>query len=413
MPSVCLYFQMHQPLRLRRYTVFDSHQDYFDDEQNRQILRRVAHRSYLPVLELFNQLAERYQGNFRLALSCSGTALQQFERYEPEVIERLRDLTQTGCVEFLSETDRNSLACFISDREFREQVTIHSDRIEDTFNQRPTVFRNTGFIFNQEIAAQVDAMDQHRGILTTNVKPANADEFHSQAESPNSSAETTNYLSGVPDHPQLAVLTCNRSLSDDIAVRFSDPHWSEHPLTAGKYANWLEHCEGNIVNLYMDLEALGEQHTAETGIFEFIADLPRQCLDRGLNFMTPSDALDTYEIHNEGVNTDNNIHPEESDSSRLYQWLNNAMQTTAIKQLYALELPVKKSGDDVLMEDWRNLTSVDHISFMATQGLNASPPSTPSTHSSPYASPYDAYINFMNILDQLRFRINDIQPQDI
>ena len=392
MPSVCFYFQVHQPPRLRRYSVFDAHQHYFDDERNSQILRSVAQKCYLPATRLLQRLIERHDGAVRVAFSLTGTVIEQFERFTPEVLERFRELAETGCVEFLSETYHHSLASLYSRDEFLHQVDVHSDLIEDLFGQAPRVFRNTELVYSNALAQLLGATRQYRGILAEGVDTLLAD-------------RSPNHIYTPPQQPDMALLLKNYKLSDDVAFRFSDSQWQHHPLTAGTFADWLEQSGGDVCNLFMDFETFGEHQWKDTGIFEFLEELPQQILDRGGAFVTPSEAIDSFDPAGE---YDVAHSTSWADSERdLSAWLSNAMQTSALKQLFKLEPKVKAAGEDRLVEDWRKLTSSDHFYYMCTKYF-----ADGDVHKyfNPYESPYDAYINFMNVLDNLRTRVETAAP---
>jgi len=281
MPSVCLYFQVHQPYRLRRYSVFDTDQHYFDDFKNAEILRKVAHRCYLPANRLMLKLIRQLEGRFRLAFSISGVAIEQFQRFVPEVMDTFRELNDTGCVEFLAETYYHSLAFLYSREEFRTQVDLHRKMVRELFGQEPRVFRNTELIYNNDLGHFVAHMG-YEGCLAEG-----ADQVLGH--------RSPNYLYRPPHSPNLKLLLKNYRLSDDIAFRFSNRAWEQWPLTAEKFARWVNQVNGNgvIVNLFMDYETLGEHQWAETGIFDFVEHLPGQILlHKDNDFVTPSQALD-------------------------------------------------------------------------------------------------------------------------
>ncbi|MFW6060682.1 MAG: glycoside hydrolase family 57 protein [Phycisphaeraceae bacterium] len=387
MPSVCLYFQVHQPPRLRRYSVFDAHTHYFDDERNGQIVRAIAQKCYLPATQLLLKLIHRHDGALHLAFSLTGSVIEQFERFTPEVLDRFRELAATGCVEFLSETYHHSLASLYSRDEFLHQVDVHADVIEDLFGQTPRVFRNTELVYSNELADLLAETRDYRGILVEGVDQLLA-------------GRSPNHLYTPPNHPELPLLLKNYRLSDDVAFRFSDPQWAHRPLTASKFADWLHASGGDVCNLFMDFETFGEHQWKDTGIFEFLEGLPQQVLDRGDNFLTPAEAIEAYEpvgVYNVPQTT------SWADTERdLSAWLSNAMQSSALKELFKLESSVKAAADEALLEDWRKLTNSDHFYYMCTKYF-----ADGDVHKyfTPYESPYDGYINFMNVLDNLRTRI--------
>ena len=387
MPSVCFYFQVHQPPRLRRYSVFDAHPHYFDDERNSQILRAVAQKCYLPATKLLLELINRHDGKLHLAFSLTGSIIEQFERFTPEVLERFRELAETGCVEFLSETYHHSLSSLYSRDEFVHQVECHADLIEDLFGQVPRIFRNTELIYSNALADLIAQAGRHRGILAEGV-----DQLLAQ--------RSPNHLYTPPNHPDLPLLLKNYKLSDDIAFRFSDPQWAHHPLTATTFADWVDQAGGDVCNLFMDFETFGEHQWKDTGIFEFLSALPGEIYKRGHDTLTPSECLDTYDPVGEYDAADDTSW---ADTERdLSAWISNAMQSSALKELFKLEPRVKATGDERLVEDWRKLTNSDHFYYMCTKYF-----ADGDVHKyfNPYESPYDGYINFMNVLDNLRTRI--------
>ncbi|MEX2389678.1 MAG: glycoside hydrolase family 57 protein [Phycisphaeraceae bacterium] len=387
MATACLYFQVHQPHRLRRYSVFDAHRDYFDQARNDQILRSVAQKCYLPGTELLLKLIQRHEGRFRVAFSLTGSVIEQFQRLTPEVIDRFQELADTGCCEFLAETYYHSLA-FLYDRdEFLQQVDQHAQLIDDLFNQQPTVFRNTELIYANDLADYLATTGRYQGILAEGV-----DEVLGQ--------RSPNYPYSPPNHPELTLLLKNYRLSDDIAFRFSDRSWNQWPLTADKFANWIHEIHGQVCNLFMDFETFGEHQWRDTGIFEFLEAMPGKVLQRGDQFLTPREVIDSLPV----VGTYDAPRPTSwADTERdLSAWVGNAMQSSALQELFKIEARVKDSGDLDLLHDWRKLTSSDHFYYMCTKYF-----SDGDVHKyfNPYASPYDSYINFMNVLDNLRTRL--------
>jgi alpha-amylase len=385
MPSVCVYFQVHQPCRLRRYSFFDVGQvhDYEDDAENRRILDRVAEKCYLPAGALLLQLIEEYGGAFRVAFSLSGVALDQIEQRRQDVLEGFQRLSATGCVEFLNETDSHSLAFLSSPREFREQVLRHRERIRSLFGQEERTFRHTELIYNNALAAAVEKMG-YRAIL------AEGTEKILGRRSPN----LVYRPSGCK---KLKLLLRNYRLSDDVAFRFSDRNWAEYPLTAAKYAHWLHRIrpEEAVVNLFMDYETLGEHQWRETGIFDFLRALPGEILRRpDFCFRTPAEAAEAHEAAGQ-IDSPGFISwaDEERDTTA---WLGNAMQQDAARKLYRLETAVRRRKDEGLLRTWRMLQTSDHFYYMCTKWFSDG---DVHRYFNPYESPYEAYINYMNILD--------------
>lgn len=389
MASVCFYFQVHQPLRLRRYSVFDTDPIYLDDQRNAQIIRKVASKCYLPVTALLLDLIRRHGGGFRVSFSLTGSVIEQLQRHAPEVIVRFRDLANTGCCEFLAETYHHSLAFLYSRDEFAEQLEMQLDLIDELFAQRPTVFRNTELIYNNDLASYIMSLQRYRGILTEG-----ADHILGQ--------RSPNYVYAPPEHRGLSLLVKNYRLSDDIAFRFSDRSWSQWPLTADKFAGWINRINGDgyLCNLFMDLETFGEHQWRETGIFEFLAALPAHVLDGGDDFKTATECIESYEPVDE-LDVPQMISWADTERD-LSAWVGNAMQSSALQELYRLERPVKRTGDENLIADWRNLTSSDHFYYMCTKYFQDG---DVHQYFNPYESPYDSYINFMNVVDNMRTRV--------
>ncbi len=393
MVSVCIYLQIHQPPRLRRYSVFDASPHYFDDARNRQIIRKVAHKCYMPMTSLLLDLIRRHDGEFRFAISLTGCVIEQFRAYAPEVLDRLRDLAETGCCEFLAETYYHSLA-FLYDRdEFRNQIEKHAETIEELFGQRPNVFRNTELIYSNDVADFIATLDGFRAILVEGADQVLGD-------------RSPNYLYTPPGHPELTLLLKNYRLSDDVAFRFSDRNWSQWPLTADRYADWIHQINGRgyVCNLFMDMETFGEHQWAETGIFEFFKALPRFILDRGDEFRTPTEAIDAYEPAGE-YDVPQVISWADTERD-LSAWLGNAMQSSALQELFKLGQAIRRSDDKRLIADWRKLTTSDHFYYMCTKYF-----ADGAVHKyfNPYESPYDSYINYMNVLDNLRTRAEAVR----
>ena len=389
MASVCFYFQVHQPYRLRRYSVFDTDRHYFDDNKNAEICRKVAHKCYLPANRMLLETIRVHEGRFRCAFSLTGVALEQFQRYAPEVMDTFHQLNETKCVEFLDETYYHSLSFLYSREEFRAQVELHRDLIKKTFNQEPRVFRNTELIYNNDLAHFVSHMG-YDGIVTEG-----ADHILGY--------RSPNYVYR-PPHANSKLLLKNYRLSDDVAFRFSNRSWEQWPLTAEKFAQWVSQINGNgyVCNLFMDYETFGEHQWADTGIFDFMRHLPGEVMKSSLdnNFLTPSQAIDKYDAVGE-VDVPHMISWADMERD-LSAWLGNAMQSNALHELYKLEGALKEKGDETLLEDWRKITTSDHFYYMCTKYW-----ADGDVHKyfSPYESPYDSYINFMNVLDNVQTRL--------
>ncbi len=397
MKTICLYFQVHQPFRFRRYRFFDIGNDnyYYDDYANETIMQKVAKKCYLPTNKILLKLIQEYGLQFKVTFSISGLALDQFEMYAPEVLESFRELAQTGSVEFLAETYSHSLVSLKDKEEFKHQVEAHSEKIKQYFGQKPRVFRNTELIYSDEIGATIQEMG-FEAMLTEGAKHVLG-------------WKSPNYLYCNAINPRLKVLLKNFRLSDDIAFRFSNKGWPEYPLTPGKFVKWLNNIyeKEEIINLFMDYETFGEHQWEETGIFKFLENLPKTVFKKSkFKFITPSEAADQLQPV-AAVNVPNPISwaDEERD---LTAWLGNDLQNDAFNKLYSLTEKVSRCSDESIKTDWKYLQSSDHFYYMSTKIL-----SDGEVHSyfNPYHSPYDAFINYMNILSDFELRVNSCAPE--
>ncbi|MGZ4035516.1 MAG: glycoside hydrolase family 57 protein, partial [Bacteroidia bacterium] len=326
MPSICFYFQVHQPFRIKDYSFFDigNTHEYENDQKNREILNKVAEKCYLKTNKKMLELIQRHEGKFKISYSLSGTVMEQFEKYRPEVLQSFIDLANTGCVEFLSETYSHSLSFIYSKNEFKRQVEKHAGLIKKYFNQVPRVFRNTELIYNNELAVFMEGMG-FKGIVCEGVDRLLG-------------TRSPNFVYNAVGGKNIKVLLKNYSLSDDIAFRFSDQGWKEFPLTADKFKNWVHSIAGygETINLFMDYETFGEHQWESTGIFDFLDHLPTEILKHpDFDFKTPSEVIaayparDTYDAHN---------FISWADTERdLSAWLSNSMQQEAIKKIYSIE----------------------------------------------------------------------------
>jgi alpha-amylase len=383
MPNLCLYLQVHQPHRLGRYRVFDigTGSEYFDAATNRQILRRVAEKCYLPANRLLARLIRSSGGRFRIAMSLSGVVLEQLERDAPEALESFRELVATGGVELLGETYYHSLAALADPYEFREQVSLHQAAIRRHFGMQPTVFRNTELIFDDAIASMVARL----GYGAMMVEGADRVLGWRSPDQVYRSASA----------PDLRLVPRNYHLSDDVGFRFSNREWPGWPLTADTWAGWVAACTGSSVHAFLDYETFGEHHWVDTGIFDFLADLPAALERRCVACVTPSvlAAREPAETLSYPVAT--SWADAERDTSA---WLGNRIQRAAHERLYRLGDAVKATGDPVRLEAWRRLTTSDHVYYMSTKGLTDG---DVHRYFSPHGSPYDAYLAFMNVLTDL------------
>lgn len=392
MKTICCYFQVHQPWRLKRYRFFDMGRDhsYLDDLQNRSIMQKVARQCYLPMNALLLNLIRQSEGRFRCTFSITGLVVEQMHAYAPEVLESFRRLAKTGCVEFLGETYSHSLSSLASKEDFVEQVALHTRMLKKEFGVIPSAFRNTELIYSDQIGADVAGM----GFKTMLAEGAR----HVMGwKSPD--FVYTNALD-----QRLRLLLRNYKLSDDIAFRFSDRGWDQWPLTAEKYAEWLaeDESKGDVVNLFMDYETFGEHQRADTGIFDFVATLVPAVLSHGgLEFATVSEAATKYQpvavLHSSHAMS---WADEERDVTA---WLGNELQNEAFSKLYALREKLQRLKNTDFDHVWNFMQASDHFYYMATKWL-----SDGDVHAyfNPYDSSYDAFINYMNVLSDFEIEID-------
>ena len=399
MKSICFYFQIHQPFRLKRYRFFDIGSDhyYYDDYNDEEIIRRIANNCYLPANQTILNMIKESDGAFKVAYSISGVALEQMELYVPEVIDSFKELAKTGCVEFLAETFAHSLASLQEDSdEFELQVKQHSKKIQSLFGYKPTVFRNTELIYSDDIGSRVSAMG-FKGIITEGAKHVLG-------------WKSPNYVYCCASNPQLKVLCKNFKMSDDITFRFSDWGWDQYPLTAEKFLSWIENLPASedVVNLFMNYETFGEMQNAGPGIFEFLKALPYFASQMGINFETPSMVLQKRKpIDQINVPYPISWADEERDLSA---WLGNELQRSAFDKLYGIGERVRLSNDRRLLQDWYYLQSSDHFYYMSTKHFSDG---AMHSHFSPYDTPYEAFMNYMNVLSDFIDRVNGQFPEGV
>ncbi len=388
--TLCLYFQVHQPIRLRKYHFFDigKNSDYYDDFANRSLARKIAERCYLPANRMILDLIRRYGKNFKVSFSITGLAVEQFRMYAPEVIDSFKELAATGCVEFLAETYSHSLACLVDEKEFKYQVKRHTDLMKELFGVKPVTFRNTELVYSDEIGEAVAGMG-YTTMLTEGARHILG-------------WKSPDYVYTNSINPKLKLLLKNFRLSDDIAFRFSDKSWDQWPLTADKYAMWLESADGEIVNLFMDYETFGEHQGADTGIFDFFAALPEQILkNTNFEFLTPHEAAGKHQpvapLH---VPYPISWADEERD---LTAWLGNELQNEAFEELYKIRPKVYALKNEDLLRDFDRLQASDHFYYMCTKLF-----SDGAIHQyfTPYDTPYEAFINYMNVLSDFIVRVD-------
>jgi alpha-amylase len=393
MPSICLYFQVHQPMRLNRFTVFniganhDRSSQYFNRKLNQEIFEKVAKKCYLPTNKILLDLINKYDGKFRVSFSLTGTFIEYCERYLPSVLDSFKDLFATGAVDFLEETYYHSLSSLYDDLdEFEKQVHMHRQTIKRIFNYQPKIFRNTETIYDNRIARKIDELG-YKGIITEG-----ADKILGW-RSPNFVYK--------PVNTNIKVLLRNYKLSDDVGFRFSSRNWPEFPLTADKYANWMSNSSGDVINLFMDYETFGEHQWIETGIFEFLKHLPDEVLKHdNLDFATVSEAVELYNPVGE-IDVPNAISWADEDRN-VSTWLGNDMQIACFNELKNIGRKLKEKGNERLLKTWRRLQTSDHLYYCSTKGL-----ADGAVHAyfSPYDNPYEGFMNYMNILQDLKQRV--------
>ena len=398
MKSICFYFQIHQPFRLKTYRFLDIGNDhyYYDDFANDEIITRIAQRSYLPACETLKEMFATYGKKFKVAFSISGIALEQIELYVPELIDALKELVQTGNVEFLTETYAHSLSSLADPEEFRLQVKEHSDKIYQLFGQRPKVLRNTELIYSDDISQLVYSMG-YKGMITEGAKHILG-------------WKSPNYVYSSAAAPKLKLLLKNSKLSDDISFRFNNTEWPEYPLTADKYINWIADLpeEEQIINLFMHFETLGELQPRESGIFEFMKALPRFAFEKNIGFITPSEAIAKMKSVSElAVPFPMSWADEARDTSA---WLGNDLQNEAFNKLYSIAERVRLCSDRRLKQDWMYLQASDHFYYMCTKHLDDG---AVHSHYSPYESPFTAFTNYMNVLADFIVRVEEQYPLTI
>lgn len=406
MSAVCFYFQVHQPFRIQRFRFANVgkygepqqrliEQDYFDKEKNFQIFNKVARKSYLKTNAILLDLIRKYQGCFRISFSITGVVLEQMSLYAPDVLESFQELVASGKVEILGETYYHSLAALYDDEEFIDQVEEHRSAMLSYFQVVPQVFRNTELIYQDQIGELIHGLG-FKGILAEG-----ADDIL-EWRSPN-------FVYQHP-HVDLKILPKNYKLSDDIAFRFSNRGWSEYPVSAEKYANWVHALSGSgdTVNLFMDYETFGEHQWEDTGIFEFLRYLPEFILRHpDWEFLTPSEVLKKYPSRG-SLHYDRNVSwaDTERDTSA---WTGNDMQGSALRRIYKIGQKVKQLNDPAFLKTWRRLLTSDHFYYMCTKFF-----SDGDVHAyfSPFKSPYHAFLNYLAILEDFDFRLEKVRNEE-
>jgi alpha-amylase len=396
--AICFYFQVHQPFRLKRYRFFDLGHDhyYYDDYTNESIMRKVAEKCYLPANEIILELLLKYKGKFKITFSLTGLVIDQFRLYAPEVLESFKRLAETGLIEFLAETESHSLVSIKSRTEFERQVNAHREMMKEFLGVDTTSFRNTELIYSDQIGSWVADMG-FKSMLTEGAKHVLG-------------WKSPNYLYCNAINPRLKVLLRNFVLSDDIAFRFSNKGWSEWPLTTDKYASWLNKLatKSEIINIFLDYETFGEHNSKDTGIFDFLHHLPGSILKKTpYRFMTPTEVADYLQpVSAISVPSPISWADEERD---ITAWHGNELQVAALDKLYDLADKVNKCEDRQIRKDWEYLQASDHFYYMATKFF-----SDGAVHAyfNPYDTPYDAFMNYMNVLSDFEIRIDRCIPDD-
>jgi alpha-amylase len=398
MKSVCFYFQIHQPFRLKKYRFFEIGNDhyYYDDFANDEIVTRIGEQSYLPTVKTLVWMAEEYGDKFKCAISISGTAIEQLQQYVPEVIDELKKLAAMGCVEFLSGTYSHSLSSIENVEDFSRQVKAHDTLINRLFGQKPKVIQNTELIYDDDIAMQIASMG-FKGALTVGAKHILG-------------WKSPNYVYSASTAPKLKLLLTNDKMSTDISRNFSNTSWSEYPLTADKYMDWIASLpeEEQILNVYMSMDTFGVFQPAETGIFDFLKALPRFAEEKGVKFLTPSEIVKKFApVAEMSVPYTISWVDEARDLSA---WRGNDLQVEALRKLYDLSERVSLCTDKRIKQDWQYLQSSDHFYYMSTKNL-----ADGDSHASfsPYDSPYSAFINYMNVLSDFKVRVEEQYPASI
>ena len=395
MKTVCLYFEIHQNIHLKRYRFFDIGTDhyYYDDYENERSISETAERSYVPALEALIEMAERYGSYFKCAISLSGCAIEQLENHAPQVIELLQKLGETGCVEFLAEPYSHGFSSLKNPECFKEEVTRLCKKVKALFGQDPKIFRNSCLIYSDEIGEMVANMG-FKGMLAEGAKHVLG-------------WKSPHFVYHCNRNPNLKLLLRDYSLSEDISFRFNDSSWSEYPLFADTYANWIANLpeEDQVINLFMELCALGIFQPLSSNILEFMKALPEQLKQRGVVFSTPSEICAKIKSVGElNVEYPTSWVDEECDLS---PWLGNVMQQEDLEKLYSIADRVRICRDRRLMQDWDYLQASNNLRFMSTK------PNSYGGYRGIYDSPYDAFTNYMNILGDFITRVKNLYPDEI
>ena len=395
MKTICLYFEIHQIIHLKRYRFFDIGRDhyYYDDYENERSISDIAERSYVPALNALIQMAKENPGYFKVALSLSGVGLEQMEMHAPQVIDLLQELNSTGCVEFLCEPYSHGLASLKNEECFRDECIRMKNKIKEVFGQTPKVFRNSSLIYSDEIGAQVASMG-FKGMLTEGAKHILG-------------WKSPHFVYNCAMNPKLKLLLRDYKLSDDISLRFNNSDWSEYPLFAETYVDWIANLpeEEKVINIFMELCALGIFQPLSSNILEFLKALPKCAKERGITFSTPSELCSKYDSVGP-LDVPYNVSwvDEERDTSC---WLGNVMQREAFDKLYSVADRIRICTDRRIKQDWDYLQASNNFRFMTTKENSVS------MNRGIYDGPYDAFTNYMNILGDFINRVNSLYPVDM
>ncbi len=395
MKTICLYFEIHQPVHLKRYRFFDIGTDhyYYDDYENERSITETAERSYIPALKAMLEMTETYGKYFKVAFSLSGVAIELLEDYAPEVIELLQELSKTGCVEFLAEPYSHGLSSLANEEVFTEEVKRQCKKIKEMFGQTPKVLRNSSLIYSDEIGALAGQMG-FKGMIAEGAKHVLG-------------WKSPHFVYSCAHNPKVSLLLRDYKLSDDISLRFSDTSWNEYPLMSERYADWIAQLpqEEQVVNIFMELCALGIFQPLSSNILEFFKALPAACKERGIEFATPSEIIGkTKAVAAMDMPEPVSWNDEERDTSC---WLGNGMQREAFNKLYQEAGRILACQDRRIKQDWDRIQASNNFRFMTTKPMSVN------MYRSFYDSPYDAFTNYMNILGDFIKRVQDLFPIEV
>ncbi len=395
MKTICFYFEIHQIRQLKRYRFFDIGSDhyYYDDYANESAITEIAEKSYIPALTTLLEMVKENDGAFKVAFSVSGVGLEMLELYAPQVIELLHEINRTGCCEFLCEPYSHGLSSLASREVFMEEVQRQNRKIKELFGKKPKVLRNSGLIYSDEIGEMAASMG-FKGMLSEGAKHILA-------------WRSPHFVYNCATAPNLKLLLRDYKLSDDISLRFSNPKWSEYPLFAETYVDWIAQLpeEDEVINIFMNLHALGVSQPLSSHILDFLKAIPACAKDRGISFSTPSEIIDKHKsVGSLEVSYPLSWMDEERDAS---SWLGNSLQREAFDKLYSLAERISLSDDKKLKQDFDYLQAAENLRFMTTKQNGII------TERSIYESPYDAFTNYMNILGDFMARVRAQYPEEM